>query len=164
MTNEKLLEIDLCSRLPYRVKCQTPLGVMELTIIETESKFKYWFGYDKKVPSKHFNAEICNKNGFNSHGFTKSEIKPLYFPISCLTKPITVPNYNDGKEFVPLVMLPEHIGIDWCDAFDLAMDELSQKDCRFEALPHCFIEFFNMCLIDWRDLIGKGLAVEITEL
>lgn len=31
--------------------------------------------------------------------------KPILHPLSDLTKPITVPGYNDGKEFVPIVEL-----------------------------------------------------------
>lgn len=120
-------------------------------------------------------------------------------PISCLTKPITAPNYNQGKEFVPLVELAKAMGIKfvshtvnthsvdfvlskdymrentktkqlrkarfWFDNFSDYGFCISVEGCRSPFLKQLVgIELLNSWLIDWRDLIGKGLAVEITEL
>ena len=49
------------------------------------------------------------------------ELFPILHPLSDLTKPITVPGYNDGKEFVPIVELAK-IGNRW-----IIEDELEDR-------------------------------------
>jgi len=119
--------------------------------------------------------------------------KLLLRPTSCLTKPITVPNYNDGKEFVPIVELAKYAETQYFTTDDVNYSRTD--DCygagwlngeiafafgyfaRNKSFYLCnenndklymndmggLFDLMNQWLIDWRDLIGKGLAVEIAE-
>jgi len=136
------------------------------------------------------NGDICLLTEGGSKPSLKS-VKMRLRPISCLTKPITVPNYNQGKEFVPIVELAKEVSIDFelikidtkhtdlttyhtCVFFDnnvettLSYSEnqsfFLMKDIlighRVMSQSRLF-DLMNQWLIDWRDLIGKGLAVPI---
>lgn len=60
-------------------------------------------------------------------------VKPILYPIDCLTKPITSVNYNDGKEFVPAAEMHQKFSIDFCIAngkFGFLIDEVWKTDVR----------------------------------
>lgn len=104
MTNEKLLEVTL-QYIPHGVlfKCEDiHSGEYELlpcTNISFE-KDEITFGND-------------------DYGFDEIRIPLMCLrSINCLTKPITVPNYNDGKEFVPIEELAKHFeNVGKCELF-----------------------------------------------
>ena len=70
--------------------------------------------------------------------------KPLYLPLSNLTKPIKVEGYNDGKEFVPMEelkriepeypLLIEDNSVFFTDACNLNMLEISRINKLFQLL------------------------------
>lgn len=186
MTNEKLLEVALCGYLPYGV-----------TAVMLDHKIDYVGKEIDQIIGIHKwskNDGVCLLTDGGSKPSLKS-VKLRLHPISCLTKPITVPNYNQGKEFVPIVELfhsmKYHKDVCIVDSYntDENIHELiyrldkvgsitgrfvfNSTQCSFSLIeqgkhrlmPYQGFGFglMNQWLIDWRDLIGKGLAVEIID-
>ncbi len=168
---DKLLEVALCGYLPYGVQ------------VVGDRKIYYTVDGIRTIKT----GDISIKSNDTHIGFIR-ELNLALRPISCLTKPITVPNYNQGKEFVPLEELAKAY-IDWSDLdsnlkvnphgpidrqfnLEITWDHPSGSKPFFNdnlfifiKYPHknqqWIIDLLNQWLIDWRDLIGKGLAVSI---
>lgn len=100
MKNEALFN-TLKAGVGNGLKCKTSLGVMQLTEINMTSRWTCWFGYDNKINSKHFNANICVKNGLVSKGFYPKKIKPYLFSTEDLVNEIKI----NGEKFVPALEL-----------------------------------------------------------
>jgi len=158
MGNNELLKIDLCGRLTYGCKYKS-IGedyIWEYGDIDFDSI---------QNVLKHDNL-----------------MKPLLFPLSCLTKEITL----KGETFVPMLKILELNGkpdrdIKRCK-FDLAfiyeMGFSYGKSVNGEANTDWFIsesigknvislknaELLNKWHIDYRGLIERGLAIDVTTL
>jgi hypothetical protein len=160
--DQKLLEVAICGYLPYGLK--------------SENKFVASYGLTNPLIQDVFPSNMMKF----LDGSTKSKI--LLRPIECLTKPITVEGYNDGKEFVPMVELFRERNKGWknmekpdrCEwqfedypAFFSVSHCASVTSFRFDRFnpssnPYWVIDLLNQWHIDWRGLIAKGLAVDKT--
>lgn len=152
MNNEKL-KIALCGYLPYGVKvsCENSLGENEpheLLSIEREKL-------------------TIRKKSFPYRTYLKlSEGLPYLFPISSLTKPIQLSDYNNGNPFVPIVEM-RRIGIyDYLDYITNEAEDLIKKrgyDNWVGEIPLKIIDLLNRWKIDYRGLINECLAIEVNE-
>ena len=90
----------------------------------------------------------------------------ILHPLSDLTKPITVPGYNDGKEFVPIdILLPEsdYIGIEYMR--DEHIHDFINKNNRLDlCYPFSFWQKLYQWHFDLEGLIRSGLAIDINTL
>ncbi len=190
---DKLLEVALCGYLPYGVQ------------VVGDRKIYYTVDGIRTIKT----GDISIKSNDTHIGFIR-ELNLALRPISCLTKPITVPNYNQGKEFVPIVELlrlqetnsfhtDEHIRLNFdeskiisCVHMEYRYTDKRDFIVKYVSTDHHVYSFtydpetrrfatrdetlskplgiafqadmfdlMNQWLIDWRDLIGKGLAVSI---
>lgn len=121
MTQEdkELLLKDLCSRLPYGVKCNVGDDKpYTLSRIEVDGI------------NGHLLDFIENKNGLDMQVYL-SEVKPYLFPLLSMTEEQQI----DLAKFVANGIHDENILYDW----------------------------YNKNHFDYRGLIEKGLAIEVTE-
>jgi hypothetical protein len=144
MGNKELLKIDLCGRLTHGVNIETTNGIGEK-----------WVGI--------FN-EVNVLMAFSQN------TKPVLYPLSSLTKEITVKGYNNDKPFNPideinrLASLDKNISqsIEWDfseDHFLINIDFfLGGWECYFVS------DLLNKWHIDYRGLIDKGLAIDVNTL
>lgn len=165
-----LLKVDVCSRIPYGVKAismYSSLGGEEVTGLYPDGKF--FLGENNKI--------------------VHSSIKPILFPISCLTEEIQF----HGEKIVPIICLAK---IEGC------LDEVIEAKCKYNHLytalgkvngdelefvfdsedksftlydennssPYevlCSLKLYdwlNSHMIDYRGLIDKGLAKSVFDL
>jgi hypothetical protein len=176
---DKLLEVALCSYLLH-----------DVTFISSMDKPFDEFGTQPIQKARGvdlmFGGKVIITHSNDAYAIETCKLRLR--DISCLTKPITVANYNQGEEFVPIVELAKRFHVNHkyeVTHYDQVKHHEEAKafvvNCcvendsnrynyyvvsykNIDDIPVGVIEFLNMCLIDWRDLIGKGLAVEITEL
>lgn len=141
MTQEDkdLLLKDLCSRLPYGVKCQVQED--EFTYIGTLCRLE--------VDSKNGNLLdfVESISGLDCQVYL-SEVKPYLFPLSNMTE-------EQRKEYETALTYHDYVKGGWTIAktFD---DEY--------VIPYWFFDFCNKNHFDYRGLIPKGLALDATEL
>lgn len=90
--HKQLLTVDLCGRLPYGVKIMRPDGRTMLDLVGINEGFLV------------FN-EMRDSEKVQTQGVISPMNKPVLFPISYLTKEITLKDYNSGKPFIPIVEL-----------------------------------------------------------
>lgn len=69
---------------------------------------KYYLGTGLKMKSTlkstlYDSGEIYTLSTLDLEGLVKYQNKPIFYPLSSLTKSIVVEGYNDGKEFVPII-------------------------------------------------------------
>ena len=118
----------LAPYLPYKLKykdCYGNISTLNRLDVDTPEKTR---------------ANACNAHG----GLVLFNIEPILRPLSDLTKPITVEDYNDGKEFVPIMelqriepeypLLIEDDSIFFTDACNLNMLEISRINKLFQLL------------------------------
>jgi len=212
--DQKLLEVAICGYLPYGISVQYE-GITNTEDFKKWQKLKpdtelfsqeyldYYNSKPKEIIGKKIgrilSVKSCKKFTSYSvgrfHGYGKtlfaSDIKPLLYPIECLTKPITVEGYNYGNKFVPIEELAK-VHVDW-SALDFALKVVvgSNLTRQFnlkiswkygdDPNPHFndnlfifikkpndnknwVIDLLNQWHIDWRGLIAKGLAVDKTTI
>jgi len=97
--------------------------------------------------------------------YNSRDCKPVLYNISTLTKPIIVKGYNGGNPFVPIEHMEREIE---CDVeFELInylkADYNSIKE-KLKFAPLTFVDFLNRWKIDYRGLIGQGLAIDVETL
>jgi hypothetical protein len=99
------------------------------------------------------------------------DCKPVLFNISCLTKPIIVKGYNGGLPFVPVIELCKNIFGDSYSSDNY--DELELNDLENQMIMLCSdldlitlnqSDLLNRWKIDYRNLIGQGLAIDVETL
>ena len=137
LKHKKLLLADLCSRLPYGVKCDV--------------------GDDK--PWTLMRVEIDNYNGhlfdfYDEDGNADmqvytSEVKPYLFPFSSLT----------SKQEKELNKILNNLA-----DFVFHVDELLEPIQMQKSFPFEVEDFFNRNHIDYRGLIPMGIAKDATNL
>ena len=143
MTQEdkELLLRDLCSRLPYDVKC----------------KIEMWIGYD-----------VCTIYNINSIGFVEivedydtngvniEKIKPYLFPLSSMTeeqKKEISKRYNYHNYYGTRIEITYHSEGYW------------DNDTSCNLQDYLWLEdWYNKNHFDYRGLIEKGLAIDATNL
>ena len=137
MTQEDkdLLLKDLCSRVPYRVKCKYD----DRLIVNTLSVDFFWEkieGYERYVN--------CTRK------YDIENIKPYLFPLSSMTVEQMCKVQN---------LLPDNCDISFKNQKITFYDE---GNIQLEQLEKVF-NFFNMHHIDYRGLIPMGLANDAPE-
>lgn len=136
--DKDLLLKDLCSRLPYGVKVKTyiqePYTLKGL--FETE-----YNGIVGCLLSKHPYKDKSPK----TTSYPLSEFKPYLFPLSSMTE-------EQKKEYDSIIYREVELH---CERYYDVID----VDC-YEELH----DFYHKNHIDYRNLIGKGLAIDATGL
>ena len=138
--DKDLLLRDLCGRLPYGVKCQVTQWdtneIMTLTQINRNDAY-FFFGV----------------NGCFSP-YYGAEIKPYLRPMSSMTE-------EEKKEFI------EYAGYEIEESVNGRHYEYYLKDfCGTPDNPSVNtggVDWLNKKMFDYRGLIEKGLAIEVTE-
>ena len=144
--DKELLLQDLCSRLPYHVKCEIN-GKIEIlnSICDDDGYYFNFIGEDKE-------------------GYTLDEVKPYLFPMSAITEEqkrelITLAEYEDKYE--------EYCGFDsngHCIDIVEEYEYKDNKECVILFPNYIGIDFCNKHHLDYRGLIPKGLAIDCTNL
>jgi hypothetical protein len=98
---------DIVGYLPYKMLFEYKGNILRMDTIQ---RFGYnvWAQqkyYKSKKNVKDINYSFLSKSNCSGYGFYIKGIKPILHPMSDLTKPITVDDYNNGKDFVPLFEL-----------------------------------------------------------
>lgn len=145
MTQEEkeLLFRDLCARLPYGVIVVTPKGR----------------GYVCNINLTIFDYELgVNINPIIRDPFSINDVKPYLFPLSSMTD-------EQAKEIQEIIGNPDYAciirktdGLElWLNFIDT--DPTIWLDAIFEVQ-----EYLNKNHFDYRGLIEKGLAIDVTGL
>ena len=145
MTQEdkELLFKDLCARLPYGVIVVTPKGR----------------GYVCNINLTIFDYELgVNINPIIRDTFSINDVKPYLFPLSSMTE-------EQEKEIQQIIGNPDYAciirktdGLElWLNFIDT--DPTIWLDAIFEVQ-----EYLNKNHFDYRGLIEKGLAIDVTGL
>lgn len=186
---KKLLLKDLSLRLPYKMKFQSSLGILEMNEL-TLSTYKVWansYGSEKKPD---FNYKILKSIPCSGHGFRLKDIKPILFPIDDLTEEIEF----HGEKFIPLerIALTEigRVNLNNAKILAKASSESSLFIARYGNergflgykstgafiadekdigiwTPYYQYQMFDMIneyMIDYRGLIQKDLAISVHDL
>ena len=136
MTQEErdLLRKDLCARLPYGVKIELTWWVMG------EGTY-----INTTLEPDHIEQLLNDEDG-------DTEIKPYIFPLSSMTE--------EQKEEL------EDMNWSFDDSVINNIVECLGKHRQFVAHFDCFalIDWLNKNYFDYRDLIGRGLAIDCTDL
>ena len=139
MTQEEkqLLLKDLCARLPYRVKINLNNGneIWTLNGIFEGEHTGMMLILEQQFSSKNITPKTSN--------WSLSLCKPYFRPMSSMTE----------EEKVQLSQYA-CIGEDLNGEF---IDEVQRKDCA------AYIDWLNKNHFDYRGLIEKGLAIEVTK-
>lgn len=141
----KLTKQHICAYLPYEVKCETSLGIMQLTRFQTTGIYKVWFEYNGKLKSKEYNAEILKNKGIIGKGYILSQIKLLLRPLSELHY------YSNG-----LRRLDYEVGE---YSINHIISKIKGRLCEYDIIEMCLKEH-----IDIFGLIDNGLAIDLNTL
>lgn len=167
MTDEKLLKIDICSRMPYKVKALSKFSLSPDIVSGMYINGAFFLGDNEKL--------------------IHSPIKPILYPISCLTEEIRfrgekiVPIEIIGKTYAPggsfgngVFGWDEYINDDYQDyyihwnnlvgEFYISCDEDPMYGSGRTILTIGMVDALNRLMIDYRGLIDKGLAVSVFDL
>ena len=133
--NTKELIKDLCSRLPYGVKCYGYCFKIDGNHCECYGtldsiKLGVWYPF-------HLSNRMSINNGA-TYEETFSEVKPYLFPLSSMTK-------EQCRELRELI-------------------NTGQNDNNEFMRSLCRIEFYHKHHLDYRGLIEKGIAIDATGL
>jgi hypothetical protein len=107
---------------------------------------------------------------YENYDISRWAFRPLLHPMSDLTKPITVPGYNEGKEFVPIDVLwnetLEQLDSDTYHDHFLTPDMKTTWICQENVLLLEWVVVEK--LIEWhfdiKNLLARGLAIDINEI
>ena len=132
--NKELLLKDLCVRLPYKTYVKTTKGIGYVYAINT---------------SQLIELSVANDSEYWSEVFNIDEIKPYLRPMSSMSK-------EEEDE--------------WCGLnIDPLLEAVGERHTRVEDLmlraksQYKPTEWLNAHHFDYRNLIEKGLAIEVTE-
>lgn len=108
------------------LKCETPLGIMELNVLSWSNRDGYdlWFKTSNDYFKQDYNYKILYKNNRIGSGFNSEEVRPILYPLSCLTEEIIVSNYNNGNPFIPIVEIAKQT-CPWAD-------EITSSECGYD--------------------------------
>ena len=140
MTQEdkQLLLKVLCARLPYGVKCNVWYGPKSPALNE---KDKYTDDILETINPKKGNCTFHNAIGYDFGFFPVEHVKPYLRPMSSMAE----------EEYEELKSISSYYGFtpykcigDWCPNYEM-------------------IDWLNAHHFDYRGLIEKGLAIEVTK-
>ena len=143
MTQEEkqILSTDLCARLMHRVKCFVPV---ENCIMELTGKRLNYFCFHKEEWGYDYSHELEVVLDPLNDSRNRYIVKPYLRPMSsmtedeCITLSKLIPYETDAWKYIK-TPIPLYIA------------NIEQFD------------FFHSHHLDWRGLIHKGLAIEVTE-
>ena len=134
--DKDLLLKDLCARLRYNVKCKVHLDTKGYCLMDED---KYC---DDTLESVNCKKQTCTFNksiGYNFGYFAIEEVKPYLRPLSSMTEE----EYKEWQYYK--------------NAIAESCDE------RLEERISELYDWFNANHFDYRGLIPKGLAIEVTK-
>lgn len=134
--NKELLLQDLCARLPYRVKCYVPV---ENCTMELTGKRLNYFCFHKEEWCYDYSHELEIVLDPLNDAHNAYIIKPYLRPLSSMTE-------EERKEYNEYLFHGASIGL------------ISNTATAYEL-----IDWLNAHHFDYRGLIEKGLAIEVTE-
>ena len=148
---QEQLKVALCGYLPYGVKFEV---IEKGTFSNSPDSVIY-------VRADFNNAEHLMRE----KSYRRKSSKMVLYNISTLTKPIIVKGYNGGLPFVPIEHMEREIECDVEFEFInyLKADYNSIKE-KLAFTPLTFVDFLNRWKIDYRNLIGQGLAIDVETL
>jgi hypothetical protein len=140
MTKEEkqLLLVDLCARLPYGVKIELTWWVMdEGTYINTT------------LEPDHIEQLLNDEDG-------DTEIKPYLRPISSMTD-------EEVDNLFRILKINEENANEWIKVNEIGIIRLFTEEGKdFYEIAEA-MDYLHSIHIDYRSLIPKGLAIEVTE-
>lgn len=187
---KSLLLKDLSLRLPYNMKFQSSLGIMEMNELNIGMNYPVWANTHGSEKKPDFNYKTLKSIPCSGHGFKLEEIKPVLFPIDDLTEEIEL----NGEKFIPLERMAQtergRLYLDHGEIQEKASSESSMFIARYGNergflgykstgafiaeendvgiwTPYYQYQMFDMMneyMIDYRGLIQKGLAVSVHSL
>lgn len=160
---QEQLKVALCGYLPYGVKFEV---IEKGTFSNSPDSVIY-------VCADFNNAEHLMRE----KPYRRKSSKMVLFNISTLTKPIIVKGYNGGLPFVPKEEIAkewkqingEHIDMSIHLIHFIRIEINSEKGLEVQEmgllnLPYWIIDLLNRWKIDYRNLIGQGLAIDVETL
>lgn len=146
--DEKLLLKDLCARLPYGVKC-----LVNYTFCNETTDYE-------DVKASDVDTLITINQELESYFFEKlsqwfdvDEFKPYLLPLSSMTL---------EQRCKVQSLLPDKCTISFTNSkFEFYGEDY--HEIKLEQFEKIF-NLFNMWHVDYRGLIPKGLAIDVTEL
>ena len=157
------LKVALCGYLPWGVYVNDTVQNLLLEgVFESNGENRVRLLMSKKKGSSTFYTPRIET------------VKPILYNINCLTKPIIVKGYNGGEPFVPIEFFYVTDDNDTCpieqDYGNIQLIKTLKEIAHFENhfdtqfLPNWVIQMFDRWKIDYRNLIGQGLAVDVETL
>lgn len=131
--DKELLFKDLCSRLPYHVKCKIWLedGTTEEGPLDLEHN------YGNVLQDAFYYNKI-------------KDIKPYLRSMSSMTE-------EESKQFL------DYIGLDSVDSVEDGYIHIVERSLIDLDLPYKAVDWLNAYHFDYRGLIKKGLAIAVTK-
>lgn len=125
-----------------------------------------------------FGGEICIANIWHLQGAIVANFKPILRPISDLYVEITERGYNDGKPFVPLVefakvrypyltsrrFITDTKYVECAENDSSGWGKWKMYELELESMSVDELDLLHRLHLDYRDLIGAGLAVSVHDL
>ena len=147
MTQEdkQLLFKDLCSRLPYGVKCNVWYGPKSPALNE---KGKYTDDILETINPKKGNCTFHNAIGYDFGFFPVEHVKPYLRPMSSMTK----------EEFDEYEIAND---MDTAESAKAIRKNLNRE--KYISSWYHGVDWLNAHNFDYRGLIPKGLALEAKE-
>lgn len=176
---------DICSYLPYDLKCQG-MGKWEEGedyVDESTAKIFTMSGISTDSNEERY-IEVMYGNDKDVIYFP-DDFFPILHPMSDLHKPIKVSSYNEGKEFIPIVemariaqgskdsshlRLQDDTVIDFTIAYHFKQNvfwfQSLQRKKQVYILPDQdkYFDLLNQWHIDYRGLIPDGLAIDVNTI
>lgn len=145
--DKELLIKDLCARLPYGVKVMTP-DIDRGNVNKFESGIYTLDSIDTRGHIEVYEEDM---------GLIYAPyIKPILFPLSAINQKIEV---NGKKRCITKKINNYSYSIDYLGRIDVEKIYYLHLNEYLEI-----IALFNRYHIDYRDLIGKGLAISVFDL
>lgn len=190
-SDKDLLLQDLSARLPYRMKFQSPIGILEMNELSLTNTYPVWANTSSREKTPDFNHQALKQEKCSGRGFKLSEIKPILYPLSSITSftmiegkvlrlidnlatifnfdgyagYYTTYNIDDGGESVTFSIWGGEICRMDLKTF-MVTPLKNTNNSTVLGLSHFqeVFSLFNRYHIDYRGLIEKGLAVSVEKL
>lgn len=147
---------ELCAYLPYKVSVLTEFGEMEMTHVNTISKYTIWACSEWNSETKSYIPNINRVDNSIGRGFKINEVKLLLYPIEDL---ITEREYGNDY-FIPLRRL-ENFAVNYGvnkGVFERVMNDVLDGKAYITELPYYLMSKLYEWHFDTFDLIGRGMA------
>lgn len=93
-TDKNILLEDISARLPFKMKFNSPIGILEMNRLCLTDRYPVWACTKCREGKPDFNYHTLKNGRCCGRGFRLSEIKPILFPFSDITETIQI----RGKE------------------------------------------------------------------